>query len=671
MNNQNRNIGDDRKLGMDRAITRRDFVNGVAAGAGLLGAGLLGSGLPQFAFAEGGGVPLPLDPYPPARTGMRGSHPGAFEAAHALRDGTLKLADAVDSGEHYDLVIVGGGLSGLSAAHFFHKRVGPGARVLVLDNHDDFGGHAKRNEFTVNGRKLVVNGGTLNIESPARYDKWSRTLLDDLGVDLARYERDNAGNAKLYSSLGMGHGLVFDAETFGGKDVVLPLGGGWRGGKLDPAQLAKAPLTARTRADLARLFAADQPDFLPGLDATAKKDWLARHSYKQFLLEKVGVDPQVYWFFQTIGMASFCVGGDAVPALFAWVQGYPGFAGMALGEVPADLFADLPGGQHGRQREGDKSIHFPDGNATLARLLVAKLVPEATTGRTQEDMGTAVFDYTALDRPENSTRIRRSSVVVNVAHRGNPATAPDVAVRYVKDGKLTEVRGGAVILAGWNMMIPYLMPELPSAQKEALAYGVKGPLVYTSVAVTNWRAFHKLGAANFSCPTMFHQEVGLTEAVGLGELHHPQSPDEPVVLHLVKYANKPGLPRRDQHRLGRADLLAQSFADFERETRRQLQRILGGAGFDAARDIAAITVNRWPHGYAYTYNSIYDPVEWVYSESPDRPCVIGRQPFGLVSIANSDAAASPHTDAAIQEAHRAVQEVVERRTYPFVPRRVG
>jgi spermidine dehydrogenase len=189
------------------------------------------------------------------------------------------------------------------------------------------------------------------------------------------------------------------------------------------------------------------------------------------------------------------------------------------------------------------------------------------------------------------------------------------------------------------------------------------------VAVTNWRAFAKLGAANFHCPTMFHQEVGLTEAVGLGGLQHPQTPDEPVVLHLVKYANKPGLPRRDQHRVGRAELLALSFADFERETRRQLQRILGGAGFDAARDIAAITVNRWPHGYSYTYNSLYDPVEWVYSESPDRPCVVGRQPFGLVSIANSDAAASPHTDAAILEAHRAVQEVIERQTYPFVPRR--
>lgn len=661
---------EDRQLGMDRAITRRDFVNGVAASA--LAATAPADALAAAARAKAVVTPeIDPNPYPPARQGMRGSHAGTFEAAHMLRDGTLKLADATDSGETYDLIVVGGGLSGLSAAHFFQKRVGPGAKVLVLDNHDDFGGHAKRNEFRVNGKLLLCNGGTLNIESPSRYDKWSRVLLDDIGVDIARYERDNTTNATLYKSLGMGHGMVFDAETFGGKDVVLAMGGGWRGGAIEPDKLDKAPLTPKARADLARLFAQPQPDYLPGLDKAAKKDWLARHSYKDFLIEKVGVDPQVYWLFQDIGKASFCVGGDAVPALFGWVQGYPGFSGVNLGDVPADLFADLPGGQHGRQREGDKSIHFPDGNATLARLLIAKLVPEATAGRTQEDMGTAVIDYGALDRPGAPTRIRLSSIVLNVAHKGDPASAGEVAVHYAKEGKLVEVRGKAVIMACWNMAIPYVMPELPSAQKEALAYGVKGPMVYTSVAVTNWRPFVKLGAANFHCPTMFHQEVGLTEAVSLGELKHPQSPDEPVVLHLVKYMNKPGLPRRDQHRVGRAELLEMSFETFERETRHQLQRMLGAAGFDAARDIAGITVNRWGHGYAYTYNSIYDPVEWVYSESPNRPCVIGRQPFGLVSIANSDAAASPHTDAAIQEAHRAVQEVIERRTYPFVPRRTG
>jgi spermidine dehydrogenase len=233
---------------------------------------------------------------------------------------------------------------------------------------------------------------------------------------------------------------------------------------------------------------------------------------------------------------------------------------------------------------------------------------------------------------------------------------------------MERVRGKAVILACWNMVIPYMMPELPKAQKEALAYGVKGPLVYTSVAVRNWRAFKKLGIANVASPTMFHESVALTEASTLGNLKHPQTPDEPIALHLVKIMNVPGLPRRDQHRAGRAQLLEITFEQFERNIREQLVRILGAGGFDPKRDIAGISVNRWPHGYAYTYNSLYDPMEWVFTETDERPCVVARQPFGLISIANSDAAASPHTDAAFLEAHRAVAEVIEHRAFPFVRR---
>jgi spermidine dehydrogenase len=667
----------DRRLGMDCPIQRRDFLNGVMVGTGALAAGLAG-GLPARAAAlvgTGG-----LDPYPPRRTGMRGAHPGAFEDAHALRDGTLSLAGAVDQGEVYDLVIVGGGLSGLSAAHFYHKAMKDaggkdfGGKVLILDNHDDFGGHAKRNEFVVNGKTIVCNGGTLNIESPERYNGWAKSVLDDIGIDLDRYRTANAANRHLYADLGLSAAFAFDRETFGktsgGKDVVVPRPRGHFYGFKEEV-IAAAPLGEPAKAALRRLIAKDQPDYLPGLSVAEKKDWLARHSFREFLMDKVGLDEQAYWFFKDMGCGTFCVGGDATPALFGWVQGEPGFSGMGLGEVPAGLFADLPGGQHGRQLEGPNAVHFPDGNATVARALVEKLIPGATDARTMEDLGLAKFAYDTLDRPDNATRIRLSSIVVHVEHLGGPAKADEVAVRYMNGGTLKQVRGRAVILASWNMMIPYIMPELPQAQKDALAYGVKGPLVYTSVALTNWRAFKNIGIARFDCPTMFHNEVGLTEAATLGGLTHASGPDEPVVAHLVKYCTVPGLPRRDQHRAARAELLATSYETFERETRAQLQRLLGPGGFDARRDIAAITVNRWPHGYAYTYNSLYDPVEWVYTETATRPCVVGRQPFGLVSIANSDAAASPHTDAALLEAHRAVQEVIERKTYPFTPRRAS
>jgi spermidine dehydrogenase len=655
----------DRRLGMDMPIQRRDFINGVLVGTGALAAGLTGT-LPAFA-AE-------LDPYPPARTGLRGAHVGSFEDAHALRDGTLKPGNAVDQGEVYDLVIVGGGLSGLSAAHFYQKAYGGSRKVLVLDNHDDFGGHAKRNEFMVNGKMIVCNGGTLNIESPDRYNTWARTVLEDVGIDLARYRAANTANRHLYTDLGLAAAFAFDRETFGkttgGKDTFVRLPKGHFYG-FSAEVIDTAPIGEPARAALRRLTAKDQPDYLPGLSVEAKKDWLARHSFREFLIDKVGLNEEAYWFFKDMGCGTFCVGGDATPALFGWVQGYPGFSGLGLGPIPDGLFADLPGGQHGRQKEGHEAVHFPDGNATVARALVAKLIPAATAARTMEDFGTARIAYDTLDRPENPTRIRLSSIVVHVEHLGNPAKADEVAVQYMHGGTLRQVRGKAVILASWNMMIPYMMPELPQTQKDALAYGVKGPLVYSSVALTNWRAFKNLGVARFDCPTMFHNEVGLTEAATLGALTHASGPDEPVVAHLVKYCTVPGLPRRDQHRAARQVLLETSWETFERETRAQLQRLLGPGGFDARRDIAAITVNRWPHGYAYTYNSIWDPVEWVYSETPTRPCVVGRQPFGLVSIANSDAAASPHTDAAMLEGHRAVQEVIERETYPFAPRRVA
>jgi len=349
-------------------------------------------------------------------------------------------------------------------------------------------------------------------------------------------------------------------------------------------------------------------------------------------------------------------------------MGVPGFGGLKLEPTPDGVLADLPGGHHGRQKAagGGGSIHFPDGNATLARLLVRWLIPDAVPGGSQEDVATARVNYALLDRPNQTARVRLNSTVVNVRHDGRPESATEVIVSYSRGGKLYDVRGRACVMACWNMFIPYLAPELPATQKEALAYGVKGPLVYTSVALRQWTAFQKLGVSSIATPTMYHDSVGLSEAADLGELHHPRTPNEPVVVHMGRHPCAPGKPRKEQHRIGRADLLAASFETFERSIRDQLGRILGPGGFDPARDIAAITVNRWPHGYAYTYNSLSDPLDWVFTSTSDRPCVAARQPYGLITIANSDAAASPHTDAAFLEANRAVGEVLERRAYPFL-----
>jgi spermidine dehydrogenase len=676
----------DRNLGMHHAITRRDFLNGAALGiaGAALAPELIRAAQQEFAPERA------ADYYPPTRVGMRGSHPGSFEVAHQLRDRRQwDLSDAVNTNETYDLVVVGGGLSGLSAAYFFLRDVGREARVLVLDNHDDFGGHAKRNEFAYNGRMLALNGGTLNIESWGRYNEHARGVITDIGIDIDRFLAANDKNRSLYRSLGLnGQATFFDKETWGVDKLVIRHAGGGRGegmpgrGGAPPSNagggrgrgvytaddLAHTPLSPAAQKDMLRLYAGPHPDYMPGLSSPEKKVRLAKMSYQEFLLNLVKVDKQVLWFFKNQGTGSFCVGVDCFPALFAWQDGLPGFSGMNLEPSPKGLLADLPGGHHGRQigPGGGPTVHFPDGNATIARLLVRWLIPDAVPGKSMEDVGAAHVNYASLDRSGQAARIRLNSTVVHVRHDGEPGRAREAISSYVRGGKTYQVRSRAVVMACWNMFIPYLVPDLPAGQKEALAFGVKGPLVYTSVAVKNWKPFEKLGVTGVSAPTMYHTGVDLPEAVSLGDLHHPQTPDEPIVLHMTRFPMAPGKPRKEQHRIGRADLLSTTFETFERNIRDQLARSLGEGGFDPARDIVAIAVNRWPHGYAYTYNPLYDPMEWVYTSTNDRPCVRARQPFGLITIANSDAAASPHTDAAMLEAHRAVQEVLQRRAMPLL-----
>jgi spermidine dehydrogenase len=650
----------DRSLGMNRRITRRDFVNGVSAAAA---GGLL---LPKWAQAQEFQPEQAAAYYPPAQTGMRGDHAGSFEAAHQLRDRrSVDLSSVAHTNETYDLVVVGGGLSGLGAGYFFLKNAGRTARVLILDNHDDFGGHAKRNEFRHDGRLMAINGGTLNIENAGRYNEVVKGLFHEIGVDTERYQKNNSGNRELYRSLGLGSAYFFDKETWGADKLVVREGRGRFG--MTAEYVSKMPLSEKARQDLLRIYDKDQPDYMAGQTSAEKKLRLAKMSYRDFLLQVAKVDPQVVWFFQHFGEGNFCVGADATPAFFAWMQGQPGFSGLGLEPSPDGVLEQLPGTQHGRQVEGGgPAVHFPDGNATVARLLVRWMIPDALPGKTQEDSGAARVNYAALDRASQPARIRLNSTVMNVRHDGAPDRAREVVITYSRGGKLYDVRARGCVMACWNMFIPYLVPDLPAKQKEALAYAVKGPIVYTSVGVKNWTAWQKLGIANINAPTMFHTSVALTEAATLGELQHPQSPREPIALHLTKVPAVPGKPRQEQHRLGRAELMATSFETFERKIRDQLARSLGAGDFDPARDIVAITVNRWPHGYAYTYNSLYEPMEWVYTNSENRPNVIARQTYGLIAIANSDAGASPHTDTAIWEAWRAVGDVLNRRSMPFL-----
>ena len=644
---KNQEKGDDAKrdrvLGMQCPITRRDFLNGVAVG---LGSALAANYLPA-SWAENRDIY-----YPPALTGMRGSHPGSFEAAHKLRDGSAWDADKpADTGEGYDLVVVGGGISGLAAAYFYRQQAGNSARILILDNHDDFGGHAKRNEFRPGGRLLLANGGSFAIESPFPYSKEARGLLTELGVDPPALQQ-KCFDRDVYRGLDLAY--FFDQQTFGAERLVSHAPVGFLGeryleGKGKWAEfLEKTPLSEQARRDILRIED-DKSDPLAGLTQAEKKERLTKLSYKDFLLNLWKASPDVIPFFQTSTHGLYGIGIDGVPALDCWALHYPGFQGMNLDRVPSKGLTYTALGEVTPQDE--YFFHFPDGNASIARLLVRSLIPSAMGGESAEDVVTEKLDYSQLDKPDAPVRIRLNSTAVHVQHAGSSKSAKEVVVAYSQKGDVKTVRGKQVVMACWNMMIPYICTELPDAQKEALHYGVKVPLVYTVVAVKNWQAFEKLRVRGVICPGMYHSMISLDLPVDIGAYKSPRQPDQPVLVRMLRTPCKPGLPARDQHRFGHYDLFTTSFETFERNIRDQLSRVLGAGGFDAARDIDAITVNRWPHGYAYEYNPLWDP-DWKEGQ---RPCDTARQSFGRIAIANSDAAAAAYADQAIDQAYRAVK----------------
>jgi spermidine dehydrogenase len=646
----------DKELGMNRKIARRDFLNGVAL---TLGAAITPPSL--FAAFDQVNSENPPAYYPPALTGLRGSHPGSFETAHSLRDGSFwnQAGKPSDTGESYDLIVVGGGISGLSAAHYFRKVAGAKARVLILDNHDDFGGHAKRNEFRVGNHFRLGYGGTFSIESPAPYSAVAKALIQELGIDVPSYPQYLSKD--LYRSRGLAPNIFFDKETFGSDKLVVnpaPLGATQTADLSSDSNswkrfMAEAPLSEIAKRDMHRLFE-DRTDYLRGFSSDDKKARLARISYAKFLAEFVKVDQQVIQLYQALPQPLFGVGIDAVSAQDAWGLGAPGFHGMKLDPTPGKgMNRDaIP------NEEAEKYFfHFPDGNASIARLLVRKLIPDAIPGSSASDIVMARANYGRLDQPSSPIRIRLNSTVVRVKHLGGDAAgAREVEVAYAQKGKVRTVRAEHCILACWHLVIPYICEELPDKQKEALASAAKVPLLYTNVALRNWTSFQKLGASSVYAPGGYHSFMTLDLPVSMGEYLCSRKPEDPIVVHMMKTPCKPGLPARDQHRVGRMELFTTTFETMERNIRDQLARTLGPGGFDPARDISAITVNRWPHGYAYEYNSLWDKF-WL--EGTETPCEVARKPFGRLAIANADAGAYAYTDSAIDHAYRAVQEILK------------
>lgn len=607
-------------------ITRRDFLNGTALtiAAGLAPASLLPAA--QAATAV----------YPPALTGLRGNHAGTFTLAHSLaREGATY--PGVLAHESYDLVVVGGGIGGLAAAWFYQRKFGANRRILILDNHDDFGGHAKRNEFTVRGRTLVTYGGSAEMPPSANDNAAVRTLLAGLGIEPAASAQTAPGDG--YTRRGFGRAVFFDAEHFG-RDQWLagdPFGAivdaRNAGGRPDVDGMRDflngAPLSPADRQAMMRLVQGDV-DYLSGMQGDARRQMLETTRYATFLRDKAGLGLSALRFLRSRSLDAFALDADGISVAQAIAIGLPAGAGMPGPSVDTRL------GKSPASR-----LWFPDGNATLARALVGRLVPGvAAAGRSVAD---ARIDYGKLDRDGNPVRIRLNSTAI--------AIEPDVRitrVTYGWQGNLQRVEAKHVIVAGYGIMVPFILPSLPAPAKAALRGCVKAPMIYTKVALDNWRAFDALKTWRIHAPTMAYSDIWLEPASG--------GKDDPVVLHMLYVPTVPdsGMQARERFRAGRAFLLGTPFDVLERGIRTQLDRMLGAGGFVSARDIQGITVNRWAHGYSYMPSALAPDDASLQAALEQAGTGVGN-----IRIAGADVAASPSVTAAIEQAQRAVSGLRE------------
>jgi spermidine dehydrogenase len=653
--------GEDKDLGMNRPIHRRDFIQGVAAVTA--GGAVLMRAQPGMAKAVLPGVnvdgPASAATYPPLRTGMRGHHPGSFESAHALRDGeSFPAAD--DTGEMYDLVVVGGGLSGLSAAWFFRERFGNDARILILDNHDDFGGHAKRNEFFANGKQLIANGGSSYMVSPSHWTKESIALVRKLGVD--KGDPSDRSDGQLYRTMGLEQATLFRKEVYG-KDTMV------RGGSplgFDDAWLAATPFPTKVKQDLAR-FVNGKVDYMAGMSKDEKVAALRSMSYRDYMLNVAKVHPDVVPLMEGV----WCLGSDMGSAWFAFFRMRPGFEGLGL-ERPDQS-------PESEAHEAD-DYTLPAGNSDIARLIVRSLIPDALPAGTFAQVETRRVNYATLDRAGQPVRIRLSSIVTSVKHLGSGGRLfdPDnseCAISYVTGGKLKKVTAKNVVMAGMNNVIPYIIPELPDEQKAALHSAVRAVNLATNVMFRNWETFAKLKLRSVAFPSTFYGRMGIASQRYLGEMTPPRSPSEPMVVSFSTGSNsgvcsnstmlsellggsppEPGTYADDQFRMARAGLLETPFEHFERAVRSQAASALAGSDFDPARDILAITVNRWAHGFTTGRNTLFEQDRALTVS----PTTIAKQPFGRITIANADSGGVSTAGTAIDEAFRAVRELEQR-----------
>jgi len=611
----------DKLLGMNRSISRRDFLQGVALSLAASRRGRAQERSGQSAMAE-----------PPWIHGLRGQDVASTELGHRIRDGKTELttADPVDTGEEYDLVVVGAGIAGLASAFVYYQEK-PGARILLLDNHDDFGGHARRNTFEWEGTTLIGPGGTFALEEPEASPPEAMAILENLGVDIDRLEayRDRS----VLERFQLSQAVFFDPRSYPGaratwvdKFYQIP----------HDQFFSRAPISDQAKRELVELYTTRRR-YLP--DVENAEEALAAMTWERFIRDVMGLGDHAVRFANLYATDLVGLGSDAVTALDGYENG-PGFYGM--------------GGTGFYEKDGIlvyayEPVHrYPDGNHTIARHLLKKMLPTAVPGPdTMEGVFNSRVNYDQLDRAEHPVRVRLRSLAIRIEHQGPLERAQRVVVSYLQPGgRVHRVTARSVVVAAWGMVAKHIVPELPVEQRRALEDYRYCSAIYINVLLRHWRPIAEIGASEMFWPDGYCTWMQISDPLRVGEYHPDYHPDRPTVLSMYKYIYKPGLPPADQMMLGRYELENKPFEEYEREIRSELNHALGPWGFDAAEDILAITVNRWGHGYNF------------FPPQPGKTPAyeLGRTRLGRISFAGADAGGTPWTQAAMEQAHRAAHE---------------
>jgi spermidine dehydrogenase len=635
-------------LGMDQSITRRDFLNStlLASGAQLLEpfspadllAGHPWQSLPGAAedWNGYGGV----GDY--ARS--NGNTWEVLSAGHRLRgaQNPPDLALVHDTDELYDGVVVGGGISGLSAALFFLRQAGPKARVLILENHPIFGGEAKQNEFEVDGQRLTAHQG-----SAIYFVQYPRSFLaefyDSIGLHEPRLAYQRWGGEGPAMSIGR---TPYDAEGVSSgqygfwfaKSAANPTAK-W---VVDAVrqQFSTAPVSAADRAELLRWYSGDAQQHSQFVPPRYEGDDISR------ALDAVSLEDH---YIQRFGLKREFVRTYLSPDLGGG-SGLGADALSAYSEYAADLL-------HPYEKEGEAVQMFPGGNSTIARLLTKALIPASISGEpTIEDVTRHNVNFGTLDSSESRARLRLNATALNISHEGDPQSAETVQIFYSQNGQLFRVRARSVVMAGGSWTTQHVVRDLRPVHKSAYAQFFRSPCVMANVALRNWKFLAKLGVTGcrwFGGAVGSYFEVCRKALVG--EVPPTIRPDQPIVLTLKILFSRPGLSTEEQGHRGRAQLITTSFREYEQQIREQFTEMFSSFGFDAKRDIAGIVLNRWGHAYL-------SPQPGFFFGANGQPApreVLRSAPFGRIGFANTDLAGAMDHRYSIFEARRAVSQLFD------------